>query len=230
MEPNNPLLDDYILEQAHRDTPRVCFIPTASGDAEGYIGRFYQSFRPRPCVATHLSLFKPTGSDPCRLIQEQDVLYVGGGNTRNLLVLWREWGLDAAVRQAWERGVVLAGLSAGSLCWYEEGLSDSLGAGFSRIEGLGLLPGSHCPHFGNEEGRRPAYVAMIGDGSMRPGVAADDSVALHYIDTHLAHALSSRPQAGAYRVSRSGDGVAVVRVDPMYLGDSVAAEGEGAGH
>jgi len=218
MEPDNPLLDRYILAQARRDLPNVCFVPTASGDAAGYIERFYAGFAGHLCVPTHLSLFKPTVSDLAALVLEQDIVYVGGGSTRNLLVLWREWGLDAILRRAWEQGVVLAGLSAGSLCWFEQGLSDSFGPGWSSLAGLGLLPGSHCPHYSDEAGRRDAYLAMVASGRLPQGVAADDGVALHYRDTTLHKVVSSRADAAAYLVSAMDGATVQERLEPQYLG------------
>ena len=218
MEPENPLLDRYVLAQARRDLPRVCFVPTASGDSDGYVGRFYEHFRAHPCVTSHLSLFKPSFADLASFVLEQDVIYVGGGNTRNLLVLWREWGLDDILRRAWREGIVLAGLSAGSICWFEQGLSDSFGPGWSPITGLGIVPGSHCPHYSDEPGRRDAYQLLIAEGRLREGIAADDGVALHYMDSELAKVVSSRPDAGAYTVSNVNGGAVEHRLQPEYLG------------
>ena len=129
MEPENLSLDRYVLSATGQPKPKACFLPTASGDAQSYIDRFNDSFSSLPCTPTHLSLFKPPTTDLRSFVLEHNVIYVGGGNTRNLLVLWREWGLDEILREAWRLGVVLAGLSAGSLCWFEEGVSDSVKAG-----------------------------------------------------------------------------------------------------
>ncbi|HET7628220.1 MAG TPA: Type 1 glutamine amidotransferase-like domain-containing protein, partial [Bacillales bacterium] len=125
MEPDNLLLDEYIVAQARNERPKVCFVPTASGDAAGYIDKFYKAFSSLACKPSHLSLFKPPVKDLQSFLLDKDVVYVGGGNTNNLLLLWRAWGLDVSLRKAWEQGVVLAGLSAGSICWFEEGVTDS---------------------------------------------------------------------------------------------------------
>ena len=218
MEPENPLLDRYVLAQARRDPPRVCFVPTASGDSDGYIGRFYEHFRAYPCVTTHLSLFKPSFANLADFVLEQDVIYVGGGNTRNLLVLWREWGLDDILRRAWHEGIVLAGLSAGSICWFEQGLSDSFGPVWSPITGLGIVPGSHCPHYSDEPGRRDAYQLLIAEGRLREGIAADDGVALHYVDSELTKVVCSRPDAGAYTIRNVNGSAVEHRLQPEYLG------------
>lgn len=214
MEPENPLLDRYVLEQSSKKIPKICFIGTASGDAEGYIERFYNFFKTESCEPSHLSLFNPHTRDIKKFILEQDILYVGGGNTKNLMALWREWELDVAIRQAYDKGTILAGLSAGSLCWFEEGVTDSFGAGLEPIACLGLLRGSHCPHYDGEVDRRPAYQSFIRDGVIGSGFAADDGVALHFIDEDLHRIVSSRPKAVAYRVDKDKE----TALSTHYLG------------
>lgn len=201
MEPENPLLDQYILAQTGRTRPRVCFVPTASGDSENAIERFYTAFRKIESVPTHLSLFKPPLGDLGAFVAEQDVLYVGGGNTKNLIALWREWGLDRIVREAWMRGTVLCGVSAGSICWFEQGVTDSITGSLTALSCLGLLPGSHCPHYDGESERRPAYHRLLTEGKLRDGYAADDGAALHFVGDRLEAVVSSRPAARGYRVS-----------------------------
>jgi peptidase E len=134
-----------------------------------------------------------------------DIVYVGGGNTRSMLALWREWKIDVYLRAAWEKGTVLAGISAGSICWFEEGLSDFLPGELNRLECLGFLPGSNCPHYDGEADRRPAYHRLILSGEMSAGVAAEDDVALHYVDTKLQSAVTARPGARAYSVRKAGE-------------------------
>jgi dipeptidase E len=193
MEPENSLLDDYILAQSRRDKPRICFVGTASGDAAGYIEKFYAAFSQQRCEPTHLTLF-PTPPPPVQdIVERQHIFYVGGGSTRNLLVLWREWGLDRLLRRAWRRGAVLAGLSAGSLCWFESGVSDSYGPKLARVQALGWLRGSHCPHYDGEADRRPAYHGMVRTRELPAGFAADDGAALHFVGRRLLRVVSSRP-------------------------------------
>lgn len=127
MEPDNPLLDAYILKQSGKPVPSICFVPTASGDSDQYTNRFYHFFEKMPCQPSHLSLFKPPARDIEGFIMEKDIIYVGGGCTKNLVALWKEWGLDALLKKAWNQGIILAGISAGSLCWFEEGVTDSFG-------------------------------------------------------------------------------------------------------
>jgi len=223
MEPDNPLLDDYTLDLARtargRERPRVCFLATASGDTPGYIADFYAALA-RRSEASHLSLFVRTVDDIERHLLDQDVIYVGGGNTENMLAVWRVHGVDRALRAAWESGVVLAGLSAGSLCWFETGTTDSYGAGLAPLSsGLGFLPGSHAPHYDGESTRRPHYQKLIAEGVLPAGYAADDGVALVFRGTQLDEVVASRPGARAYRVERGADGKAIeTELPTRYLG------------
>ena len=201
MEPDNPLLDLYILKQAKKAVPEICFIPTASGDSDNYIGRFYDFFNEQDCIPSHLSLFAPPTRDLESFILKKDIVYIGGGNTKNLLALWKEWGLDEILRKAWDQGVILAGLSAGSICWFEEGVTDSYGDGLEPIKCLGFLKGSNCPHYDGEIERRPTYHKLIESKKLQSGVAADDGVAIHYMENKISRIVSSRPNARAYNVS-----------------------------
>jgi peptidase E len=214
---SSPVLDDYVLSLARSDRPRICFVPTASGDNENYIVRFYRRFTSAACYPSHLELFRRTTQDLGAFARSQDILYVGGGNVANLLAVWRLHEFDQALRAAHGHGTVLAGVSAGSLCWFEAGVTDSFGApALSPINGLGLLPGSNCPHYDGEPARRPAYERLIREG-MADGFAADDGVALHFSNGRLHRVVSSRPSARAYRVERNADGVREVAIEPEVL-------------
>jgi dipeptidase E len=221
MEQGNPLLDDYVLSLTGSKRPRVCFLPTASGDADHYVVRFYRRFSPG-CEASHVSLFRRdqgTGGvedDLATHLLAQDLIYVGGGNVVSMLGAWRAHGLDAVLRQAWRKGVVLCGPSAGSLCWFAESLSAFHGAP-RRVRGLGLLPYSNCVHYDAEPARRAEYHRFVGDG-MRPGYAAEDGVALHFRRTSLERVVSSRPDGCAYRVEPAADGVVETPLETAYLG------------
>jgi dipeptidase E len=203
MEPGNPLLDDYVLGLSGVERPRVCFVPTASGDADHYIVRFYRAFAASRCEPSHISLFRrDKGSgidgDVAAHLLAQDLIYVGGGSVVSLLGVWRAHGLDEVLRACWQQGTVLCGLSAGSLCWFQEAVTAFHGRA-RRIACLGLLPWSNCVHYDGEPGRRTAYLAGVLDG-MTSGYAADDGAALHFVGNELARVVSSRPGAGAYRV------------------------------
>ncbi|WHY01574.1 Type 1 glutamine amidotransferase-like domain-containing protein [Neobacillus sp. DY30] len=217
MEPENTLLDTYILKQSGKENPKVCFIPTASGDSEDYIQRFYRFFEKQNCRPTHLSLFRPPTRDLESFIMEKDIIYVGGGNTKNLLALWKEWELDTILKMSWNQGILLAGISAGSICWFEEGVTDSYGEGLEPLNCLGFLKGSNCPHYDGEADRRPAYHNLIGAKKIQSGIAADDGVALHYIDQELSRIVSSRPTSKAYLVSNENK-VTETELQTVYLG------------
>lgn len=229
MEPENPLLDRYVLGLTGKTRPKVCFLPTASGDAEGYIVDFYRAMTQLGAEPSHLSLLRPTIRDMAAHLLVQDVIYVGGGNTKNMLALWREWELDQVLRTAWEQGIILAGLSAGAICWFEQGVTDSIPGELTAIRGLGFLKGSHCPHYDGEPERRPAYHRLRKAGVLADGVAADDGVALHYIGDHLVRVVSSRPGARAYWVYIMDGAVREEPIDPVYLGDPANLSGLGRG-
>ena len=223
MEPDVPLLDDHVLDLARaargRARPRVCFLATASGDSPVYIASFYATFA-RRAEASHLALFDRTEDDIESFLLDQDVVYVGGGNTENMLAIWRIHGVDLALRRAWEDGVVMTGLSAGSLCWFETGTTDSFGKGLAALSaGLGFVPGSHSPHYDSEATRRPRYHQLVSEGALPAGYAADDGAALVFDGPDLVEVVASRPAARAYRVERGPDGNAVETVVPTrYLG------------
>lgn len=222
MEAGNPLLDDYVLSLAGRDRPKVCFLPTASGDADHYVVRFYRTFAPLS-DASHISLFRrdrdgAVEGDVEQHLLQQDVVYVGGGSVVSLLGAWRAHGLDRVLKQAWRRGVVLCGLSAGSLCWFSEAVTAFHGAP-TVVRGLGLLPHSNCVHYDGEPERREEYRRFVGDG-VRPGYAADDGAALHFVHRELRRVVSSRPHARAFRVEPIEGEVVESPLPVRYLGDA----------
>jgi dipeptidase E len=222
MERDSSLLDDYALSLTGAACPRVCFLPTASGDADHYIVRFYRRFA-RSCDASHVSLFRRdqgvggVEDDLESHLLSQDLIYVGGGNVVSMLGAWCAHGIDAVLRKAWRMGIILCGPSAGSLCWFEEALSAFHGAP-RRVRGLGLLPYSNCVHYDAEPARRAEYRRFVADG-MLPGFAAEDGVALHFRDTLLARVVASRAGAHAYRIQCEGGNVVEERLDVAYLGD-----------
>ncbi len=221
MERDGSLLDDYVLSLVDVPRPRVCFLPTASGDADHYVVRFYRRFS-SGCEASHVSLFRRdqgaggVEDDLATHLLGQHLIYVGGGNVVSMLGAWRAHGLDAILRKAWRRGIVLCGPSAGSLCWFEQALSAFHGAP-RPVRGLGLLPYSNCVHYDAEPHRRAEYHRFVGDG-MPPGFAVEDGVALHFRATALERVLSSRPDGCAYRVEPHGKGVLETRLRATFLG------------
>jgi len=217
MEPDNLALDRYVLEQTGKPRPAVCFLPTAGGDPADYVVNFYAAFTKLDCQPSHLSLFRPPTADLQSLILEKDVVYVGGGNTRSMLALWREWGLDEILREAWDRGVVLAGLSAGAICWFEQGVTDSMPGRLGPLTCLGFLPGSCCPHYDGQAERKPAYHRLLSQGEILPGFGVDDGAALHFAGQELKCVVSSRPNARAYVVEKTAEGVKERPLESIYL-------------
>jgi dipeptidase E len=220
MESGNPLLDDYVLGLSRAERPRVCFLPSASGDADHYIVRFYRAFSADRCEASHISLFRREQgpADLRRHLLSQDLIYVGGGSVISLLGVWRAHGIDTILREAWEAGVILCGLSAGSLCWFADAVTGFHGEP-QRVEGLGLLPFSNCVHYERDSKRRTSYLSFLREG-MRPGYAAEDGAALHFTGTELSRVIASRPAARGYRLDVAGRRVVEMRIATTYLGES----------
>lgn len=224
MEPENSLLDDFIISLARRQPARVCFVPTASADSPAYIAKFYRAFSGRS-VPTDLTLFDPpalprnppSSEELSEFVMEQDVFYVGGGSTANLIAIWRAHGVDVLLRKAWKQGAVLSGISAGMLCWFQGGLTDSFGGYVGWMDGLGLLRGTACPHYDGEPERPAAYREFIAGGAPA-GYAADDGAALHFQGARLTEVVTSRPQAQAYRVQLKNGGVVERPLATRYLG------------
>ncbi len=217
MEPDNPRLDLYVLRQTGKPSPRVLFQGTAGGDRESYLVRFYTAFSGWDCRPSHLSLFEPPRPDLRAFVLSQDLIYVGGGSTRSMLAVWREWGLGSLLRDAYDGGVVLAGVSAGAICWFAQGLTDSLlPGGNAPLPCLGFLPGSFCPHYDGEARRRPDLFRLMHTGEICGGLAADDGAAAHFVDGRFHLAVSSRPAARVYRVERDLGGLPkeeIIRTD-----------------
>ena len=196
-------LRDYVLGLTGKERPRVLYVPTAMADDDWAIATFFEptSPSPRPSV---VRLFPWPPEDLRELVLSQDAICVGGGNTANMLAIWRVHGIDELLREAWEQGVVLFGGSAGMICWFEAGVTDSYGPQLEGMDCLGFLSGSACPHYDGEERRRPRYRELI-DGGFPEGLAADDGVGLHFVGTELAEVVTCRPDATAYRVTRTGE-------------------------
>lgn len=197
-------LDDFLLSLSPAPRPRVCLLPTPSGEADRVIAAFFEAFSARDCEPSCLRLFGAP-ERPAEHLAAQDVVYVSGGNTANALAIWRLHGVDRALRAAWERGAVLGGVSAGANCWFECCVTDSFGPQLGPLhDGLGILPGSFCPHYDGEELRRPTYARLVG-GGFPAGHAADDCAALHFVGAELREVVASRPGARGYRVEARGE-------------------------
>lgn len=211
--PVDPRFDAFILGLAAGPCPRVCFLATAGGDAEGYLYRFYRAMALHDCRPTELTLFPRVVDDLEGFVAEQDVFWVGGGSTANLLATWRTHGLDALLRAAYERGAVLCGISAGMNCWFESSTTDSFGLTLSPLaDGLGLLEGSACPHYDGEPRRRPLYRRLVDTSALPAGWAADTDAALHFSDGELVEAVALSEGATGYRVEPGSETALTARV------------------
>jgi peptidase E len=216
MEPDNLALDRFLLSLSNKNKPEICFIGTASGDSPDYIDRFYKSMKELNCEPSHLSLYSAPEGDLRDFILDKDIIYVGGGNTRNLLALWKEWNLDVYLKEAYDNGVVMAGISAGSICWFEEGVTDSIPGKLTSLNCLGFLKGSNCPHYDGESERRASYHRLLKDG-MKSGIACDDGVAAYFIDGVISRYVSSRKESLSYSVSYDGGLIIETKIHPDFL-------------
>jgi peptidase E len=219
-EPNNPLLDDFVLALAHTNKPRILFLPTASGDTTAQISAFRARFDDRWCVPEHLSLFRlREAKRPLEeTVLDQHIVYVGGGSMRNMLAIWQAHGLDLLLLEAWRRGAVLAGLSAGAMCWFQGGVTCSSGPP-QAIAGLGVLEGSLTVHADGEPERLPVWLSSVRDGRLPGGWALDDGVGLLFRGARVGRVVSSRPGARAERVDAIAGELVRDRLVPELLGE-----------
>ena len=226
MEPENQLLDRYCLKCTGKTTPKVCFIPTASGDSEDFLSRFERAFSRYSCIRSHLTFFrKPTAGSILlddnleQNLLNQDLIYVGGGNTRAMLAVWQEWNLDEIIKKAWQSGVVITGMSAGAICWFEYGGSDSTYCGeLSPLPGLGWIEGSCTPHYDGESNRRPNLHSLIQSGQIPSGIGIDDGVGVLFEEQQIADVVASRTQATAYKVELENGEIIEKSMPARYLG------------
>jgi dipeptidase E len=200
-----PALTRYVLDLSGKARPKILFVPTASGDDAAHLLTFYQAMAGIACEPSHLELFNRTVDDIDGFIRSQDVVVVGGGNTANMLAIWRLHGVEDALRSAYRNGTILTGWSAGCICWFEAGITDSFTLELGPLrDGLKLLKGSACPHYDSQERRRPVYAREIAAG-LSPGIALDDAVAATYEDERLVEIVSGKPSGRAFHVDRGGE-------------------------
>jgi dipeptidase E len=217
MEMNNPLLDLYVLETAKKKKPKICFVGTASGDAQGYIDRFYEAFNRYDCVPSHLSLFRGQFTDLSELILTQDIIYVGGGNTKNMLAIWKEWALDKILYEAYQKGVIMAGISAGAICWFDKTLTDSIPGQLTALNGLSWIKGFCIPHFDGEAKRRPSTIQAIHENQIgKNGFGIDDGAAVHFINENYFQTVCSQQMKTSYQFA---GGVEKKPEKSLFLGD-----------
>ena len=208
-------LEDWLLSLTGKERPRVLFVPTASAEARDYVVRCYGAFSGRAEVS-HLDFFPWPPTELREFVLGHDLVYVGGGNTANMLAIWREHGMDEIAREAWQEGIVLCGVSAGMICWFEAGVTDSFGPQLESMECLGLIPGSACPHYDGEELRRPRFHELVA-GGVPGGWAAEDGVALHFQGWEPPEALTAFGGKAAYRVELRDGEVVEERVEARVV-------------
>ena len=226
-QPDNLLLDEYILLQTNKSKPRILFLPTAGGDHPDYIDKFYNSYKKLNCKPSHIELSKKNYSYKYleRIIFSNDVIFAGGGSPGFLMKIWHKTGLDKIMKRAWIEGIVLSGMSAGAICWFEDGFRQSVPSEnnpasdiWHRIKCLGFLEGSFCPHYDKRGELRKAYRKMISSGGISGGYGVEDGVALHFIGNELKYIVSSVHDAKAFNVRKSGFRVREKVLKPAYLG------------
>jgi peptidase E len=213
MESGPSVLDEYVVRLTGKSHPRICFMPTASGDSHEHIDKYYAAFARFPARLSHLAFFRKPAAGSIALnafeheLPAQDLIYVGGGNTRSMLAVWREWGVARCLRDALTQGVLLAGVSAGAICWFEWGASDSAtpGTGSAALRCLGFLKGSCSPHWLGEPHRRRDFHALLRSGALPGGYGICDGAALVFENGRLVEAVSASSGAGAYRVEMKAD-------------------------
>lgn len=221
-DPENLELEKYVIGRSGAKNARVAFVPAASGEPDHYVASFYAAFLKLGCRPSVLSFFKRT-PDLRGFLLQQDVIFVGGGNTKSLLAVWRDWGMDAILREAWESGIVLTGVSAGAICWFQEGLTDSFSDRLRPLACLGFIPGSCCPHYDGEPQRRPAYHQLLNEGEIAAGIAIEDWTGVHYIGTEIFKVVSSKRGARAYSMRAAHGSVQEVPLAAEFLDPARAA-------
>ncbi len=197
-------LEKYILSQVQSSTPKICFLPQASREAQDYVVKFFDTFQSLGSIPSWVSLFGRVEDTWKEKLLNQDIIYVGGGNTKSMLALWKEWEVDVVLKEAYQKGILLAGVSAGAICWFEECVTDSVWP-LGAIKGLGFLSGSCCPHFDTEPERAPAYREKVRQGEIVPGLALDDFTAAHFVDEQLKKVVTSSENSHAYWIGIDQD-------------------------
>ena len=202
--PNKPVIEDYIVNLSPSKKPKIAFFPTASAEDSSYIVNFYTAFSKLDCKAQHISLFKKT-PDLKTIINESDIIYIGGGNTKSMLAVFREWNLDQLIIEAYKHGKILCGVSAGAICWFEKGITDSWAHGLRVLDCMNVLKGVCCPHYDGEANRRPSVKNFLKNKTIDECLCIEDGAAVHYENDTLKTAISFYKEKNAYQVNYKND-------------------------
>lgn len=223
MEPDNGILDKYLLSLVQKALPKICFLGTASNDGQEYIDMFYKFFQKQKCLPTHLPL-----NDPPKNLEEfilkQDIIHVGGGNTKLIMQQWKKSGLDKIMRKAYDKGIILSGMSAGAICWFEDGFISGPNDSIKKLPCLGFLEGSFCPHYDERVKLRDAYHEVILKKIIKEGYGVEDGAALHFVNEELIRVVASRLDARAFKVTPLKVDVKETAFDSIYMGDTGMAK------
>ena len=204
--PGQGIIENYILKQTKKKNPRICFIPTATGDNEAYKVNFYSTFTRLDCRPSHLDFFKRT-PELKNFILNQDAIFVGGGNTKSMLAVWKEWGLDKILKKAYKDGIVMSGVSAGAICWFQNGITDSWASSLKIMPCLNFIKGTCCPHYDEEPERRPAVKKLLQSNKIKDVFAVDGGAALHIKDEKIFKSIVFRKEKSSYLVSQNGKAI-----------------------
>ena len=215
--PNDPIIEKYILDQSNVSKPKVAFFPTATAEDTQYILNFYKAFSKLNCTPFDVSLFKKTHNLKS-IIERSDVIYIGGGNTKSMLGVFKEWGLDKILIQAYKQGKVLAGVSAGAICWFTQGITDSWAHGLRVMDCMNLLEGCCCPHYDGEKNRRPSVIKFLNQKKISSCLAIEDGAAVHYKNNEIYTAVSFYEGKNAYHVSNKNNKIIedVIKKKKLY--------------
>ena len=204
--PSEGIIEKYIINQSEEESPKICFIPTATGDNEAYKVNFYSTFSKLNCSPSHLDFFKRTPNLE-ELCLSQDIIFVGGGNTKSMLSVWREWGLNDILREAYDSGVIMSGVSAGAICWFEKGITDSWADKLNVLDCLGFVKGNCCPHYDEEHERRPSLFNFLKERQLEDCYAVEGGCALHIKNDNVYSAISFQGKKNSYYVNLENESI-----------------------
>ena len=197
--PNKPLIEEYIVNQSNNSKPNILFIPTASAEDKGYAVNFYKAFGQFDTSLSVLNFFQRTPQLDS-LINKQDIIYVGGGKTKSMIAVWKEWKLDKLLEKAYFNGTILCGVSAGAICWFNKGITDSWASNLNIMDCLSLLPGTCCPHYDSEADRKPYVYNLMKSEKINECYAVEDGAAIHFQSGKLKKSIAFHKDARSYMV------------------------------